>query len=419
MSLLILKASVAHTAITNVIINNKVMVYSFCYPLLLLRCKITTVCAHRQDFLTKMAKKQVFVDIGQGGNIQINLVFRSICTIFAPMEMKTLLTNTAKIIFPILLGGAILYWMYRDEDFSRLQHVLTEEMDWTWMLLSFPFGILAQMFRGWRWKQTLDPIDKHPRTSTCINSVFLSYAVSLIIPRIGEFTRCAILKRFDGMSFSKALGTVVTERAVDTLIVMLYSGLILLVEMSIFGTFFKKTGTSLDRILSGFSLTGWLVTAICGIAVLILLHLLLKNFSIYNKVKMTLGGIWEGVLSLRGVKNLPLYLFFSIGIWVMYFLHYYLTFFCFDFTAHLGIGCALVSFVVANFAVIVPTPNGAGPWHFAIKTMLILYGVADEQALWFVLIVHTVQTMLVVALGIYAWATLMFTKRQNIVLKTE
>ena len=304
--------------------------------------------------------------------------------------------------------------MYRGEDFSRLQHVLTDEMNWTWMLLSFPFGILAQMFRGWRWKQTLDPIDKHPRTSTCINAVFLSYAVSLIIPRIGEFTRCAILKRFDGMSFSKALGTVVTERAVDTLIVMLYSGLILLVEMSIFGTFFKKTGTSLDRILSGFSLTGWLVTAICGIAVLILLHLLLKNFSIYNKVKMTLGGIWEGVLSLRGVKNLPLYLFFSIGI-----LHYYLTFFCFDFTAHLGIGCALVSFVVANFAVIVPTPNGAGPWHFAIKTMLILYGVADEQALWFVLIVHTVQTMLVVALGIYAWAALSFTKRQNIVLKTE
>ena len=76
---------------------------------------------------------------------------------------------------------------------------------------------------------------------------------------------------------------------------------------------------------------------------------------------MTLSGIWEGVLSLRGVKNLPLYLFLSVGIWVMYFLHYYLTFFCFDFTENLGIGCALVSFVVANFAVIVPTPNGAGP----------------------------------------------------------
>ena len=354
------------------------------------------------------------------------------------MEIKNIISSVAKVVLPFVLGGAILWWMYRGEDFSSISHVLTEEMNWTWMLLSFPFGILAQMFRGWRWKQTLEPIitrkdeggrrkDEGGRTkeegpainraSTCIHAVFISYAASLIIPRIGEFSRCAILKRYDGISFSKALGTVVTERAVDTLIVMIYSGIILLVEMSVFGTFFRKTGTSLDRILGGFSAMGWVVTAICAVAVLILLHLLLKNFSIYNKVKMTLGGIWEGVLSLKGVRNLPLYLFFSIGIWVMYFLHYYLTFFCFDFTENLGIGCALVSFVVANFAVIVPTPNGAGPWHFAIKTMLILYGVADEQALWFVLIVHTVQTMLVIALGIYAWAALLFTKRFNPIKK--
>ena len=364
------------------------------------------------------------------------------------MNVKTVISSVAKIVLPFVLGGAILWWMYRGEDFSVIKHVLTEEMNWTWMLLSFPFGILAQLFRAWRWKQTLEPIvrendssrnvecgmwnedtpaadNSHQgnllphstfhtpqiRNSICTYAIFVSYAASLVIPRIGEFSRCAILKRYDGISFSKALGTVVTERAVDTLIVMIYSGIILLLEMSTFGTFFRKTGTSMDRILSGFSFTGWVVTAICAVAVAILLHLLFKNFSIYNKVKMTLGGIWEGVLSLKGVRNLPLYLFFSVGIWVMYFLHYYLTFFCFDFTEHLGIGCALVSFVVANFAVIVPTPNGAGPWHFAIKTMLILYGVADEHALWFVLIVHTVQTMLVIFLGIYAWAGLMFTKR--------
>ena len=370
------------------------------------------------------------------------------------MELKNIINGVAKVVLPFVLGGAILWWMYRGEDFSVISHVLTEEMDWTWMLLSFPFGILAQMFRAWRWKQTLEPIVRgndnrgyegtevrgyedtpaadisrttaptHPRTpeirsSICTYAIFISYAASLVIPRIGEFSRCALLKRYDGISFSKALGTVVTERAVDTLIVMIYSGIILLLEMSIFGTFFRKTGTSMDHILNSFSLTGWGVTAICGVAVAILLHLLLKNFSIYNKVKMTFSGIWEGVLSLKGVRNLPLYLFFSVGIWVMYFLHYYLTFFCFDFTANLGIGCALVSFVVANFAVIVPTPNGAGPWHFAIKTMLILYGVADEQALWFVLIVHTVQTMLVIALGIYAWAALLFAKRRPVVRGCE
>ena len=315
-----------------------------------------------------------------------------------------------KILLPLVLGGAILYWMYRGFDFSSIRHVLLNEMDWTWMLLSFPFGILAQMFRGWRWKQTLEPIGEHPRHSTSINAVFLSYAASLLIPRIGEFTRCGVLKRYDDISFSKALGTVVTERAIDSLVVAGVSGTTLLLQLQVFNVFFDRTGTSVDSILSRFSIAGYFVTFVCGIAALVLLHFLLKKLSIYNKVKATLGGIWEGVVSLKNVKNIPLFIFFTFGIWASYFLHYYLTFFCFDFTQDLGIGCAMVTFVVGSIAVLVPTPNGAGPWHFAVKTMLILYGAADEHALYFVLIVHTVQTMLVILLGIWAMLALNFTK---------
>ena len=312
---------------------------------------------------------------------------------------------------PLVLGAAILYWMYRGEDWQQIRHVMTDEMDWTWMLLSFPFGILAQMFRGWRWRQTLEPVGEKPRASTSIHAIFLSYAASLVIPRVGEFTRCGVLKRYDDVSFPKALGTVVTERAIDSLLVMSITAIVILLEMSTFGTFFQKTGTNLHDILHGFSWAGYLVVAICGVAMLILLHYLLRKLSIYDKVRATLSGIWQGVISLKDVKNISLFTFFTIGIWLSYFLHYYLTFFCFDFTADLGLGCALVTFIVGSIAVIVPTPNGAGPWHFAVKTMLILYGVADEHALYFVLIVHTVQTLLVVALGIYAWLALNFTKR--------
>ncbi len=315
-----------------------------------------------------------------------------------------------KILMPLALGGAILYWMYRGEDWQTIVHVTTDEMNWTWMLLSFPFGILAQAFRGWRWRQTLEPVGEKPRTSVSVHSIFLSYAVSLLIPRVGEFTRCGVLKRYDNISFPKALGTVVTERAIDSLLVMGITVMVLLLEMSTFGTFFQKTGTSIQGILQKFSLTGYLVVAVCVAAILILLHFLLRKLSIYNKVRATLRGIWQGVISLKDVRNIPLFVFFTLGIWLSYFLHYYLTFFCFDFTADLGLGCALVTFIVGSIAVIVPTPNGAGPWHFAVKTMLILYGVADEQALYFVLIVHTIQTMLVVLLGVYAWLALNFTK---------
>lgn len=326
--------------------------------------------------------------------------------------MKALTNNIIRIVLPLVLGGAILYWMYRGFDFGRIENILLHDMNWTWMLLSFPFGISAQMFRGWRWKQTLEPIGEHPRNSTSVNSIFISYAASLIVPRSGEFARCGVLKRYDGVSFTKAIGTVVTERAIDSLLVLIVTGITLIMQLKVFATFFTKTGTSIDSLLKRFSITGYIVTAICGISAIILLHMLLRKLSFYDRVRSTLKDIWRGIVSVKNVKNIPLFLFYTLGIWGSYFLHYYLTFFCFDFTSHLGLECALVTFVVGSIAVIVPTPNGAGPWHFAVKTMLILYGVVDEKALYFVLIVHTIQTILVVLIGVYGWAALSFTKRR-------
>ncbi len=328
------------------------------------------------------------------------------------MDLKKTINDSLKVGLSLMLGGLILFWMYRGFDFDNLEHVLLHDMNWTWMLLSFPFGILAQMFRGWRWNQTLEPIGEKARTSTAINSIFLSYAVSLIVPRIGEFARCGVLKRYDGVSFPKALGTVVMERAIDSVLVMLIALLTFVFQFKIFNIFFNRTGTNIETILSGFSATGYIVTAVCGIAVCILGWYIMRRFAIYNKVKTTVRGIWQGIMSIRNVKNPLLFIALTLGIWASYFLHYYLTFFCFESTAHLGMACALVTFIVGSIAVIVPTPNGAGPWHFAVKTMLILYGVGDIDALNFVLIVHSVQTLLVVALGVYAWAALSFTNKK-------
>ena len=335
------------------------------------------------------------------------------------MEKKKIANNIWQVALSLFLGGAILYWMYRGFDFKQVEEVLLLKMSWTWMLLSFPFGISAQLFRGWRWKQALEPIGEKSRSSVSINSIFLSYALSLVIPRSGEFARCAVLKRWDGVSFPKALGTVVTERAIDSLLVLLITGLVFLMQIPVFLNFFDKTGTSMDSILGNFTVTGYLVTAICGIAVLFLAHMLLKKLAIYNKVKATLSGLWQGVISLKGVRNVPLYIAFTLGIWLSYFLHYYLTFQCFESTSHLNLMCGLVTFIVGSIAVIVPTPNGAGPWHFAVKTMLILYGIQQNDALYFVLIVHSVQTLLVILLGIYGWIALAFTKKHNIQKQKE
>ena len=274
------------------------------------------------------------------------------------------------------------------------------------MLLSFIPGILAQVFRGLRWRQTLEPLQEKPRIRTCIHAIFLSYAASLAIPRIGEFLRCGILARYEGTSFPKALGTVVTERAVDTLLMLLLVSTVFLLQAHVFIDFFDITGLNVNHVLSKFTQTGIFVTLLCIFCIGILIYLLFKRLTFMRKIKGMMRDMLEGILSLRMVNGKWKYLAYSIAIWIAYFLHYYLTFYCFDCTRGLGVMAGLVSFCVGTIAVIVPTPNGAGPWHFAVKTILVIYGLTAAQAVAYALIVHTIQTFLLVLLGIYAMAVL-------------
>lgn len=305
---------------------------------------------------------------------------------------------------PFVLGIGILWWMYRGTNWSDFGHYVLHEMNWWWMLLSLAFGILPQMARAWRWKMVLEPLGEHPRRTSCIDAIFMSYAASLVIPRVGEVTRCGTLKTADGVSFTKSLGTVVTERLVDSLLMLLFTGIAFLLQLPMFLRFLKETNTNIGDLLYRFTGTGYIVTFICLVAALIAGFVAIRRFSFFKKGRDMLRDMWEGVLSLRKVRNLPLYLFYSVLIWVGYFLHFYIAFFSFDFTAHLSIGAAFLIFCVGTFAVLVPTPNGAGPWHFAVKTMLVLYGVAETQAIMFALTVHTIQTALVVLLGAFGWA---------------
>ena len=121
-----------------------------------------------------------------------------------------------------------------------------------------------------------------------------------------------------------------------------------------------------------------------------------------TKLKEMIDNLREGVMSLRQVSHKGLFTFYTLAIWLSYFLHYWITFQCFNFTEHLGFTAAIVSFIVGSISVIVPTPNGAGPWHLAVKTILVLYGVTSTDAVAFALIVHTIQTALVPVLGMFS-----------------
>ena len=318
------------------------------------------------------------------------------------MDRNKIIKKIFNIALPFILSGAILWWMYRYTDFKEIEHTVMHEMNWGWMLFSLVFGVTAQLFRGIRWKQTLAPMNEHPRTSDCIHAVFISYASSLIIPRSGELVRCGILSRYDRTPFLKSFGTVVTERIIDSMLILTITVVVILSQLPVFLSFFDKTGTSIDRFLYGFTSTGYIVTAICIIFTIIFLWYMAHRLAFMTKLKEIIDNVREGMTSLRHVNSKWLFAFYTIAIWLSYFLHYWITFKCFGFTEHLSFTAAIVSFIVGSISVIVPTPNGAGAWHLAVKTILVLYGVASTDAVVFALIVHTIQTALVPILGIYS-----------------
>ena len=317
--------------------------------------------------------------------------------------MNKRLKKSLKALLPIVLGVFVLYFVYRDYDFSRLGEVLAHQVAWDWMALSLLFGVLSHVFRGLRWKQTLQPLGEHPKSANCINAIFVSYAANLIIPRMGELTRGGVLYKTDGVNFSKALGTVVTERIIDGVCILLITAFTFLLQMSVFMRFFSETGTKIPSFAHLVASPWFYVSLFCVIGVCVLLYYIIKVFGLPRKVRALLLGIWKGILSVRQVDNPPLFVGYTILIWLSYLLHFYFTFFCFDFSADLGLLAGLVMFVGGTFAVIVPTPNGAGPWHFAVITMMMLYGVSNADAATFALIVHAIQTLLVIILGIWGW----------------
>lgn len=306
-----------------------------------------------------------------------------------------------KIAFPLILGAVLMVWLYHDFDFSYLGEYIVYEVDWWWMSVSLFFGILGYFFRGVRWKQLLEPFGANVTTSMCVNGVFFGYMANVIIPRVGEVSRCGILKRYEGIPFAMSLGTIVTERIIDTVCILLLTVVTFMIDDSFFYSFMNNTGTDMSGYVSVFLsplFYAFMVGIICCAAVIVYFF---RGAAFMKKLKDMFKSLCNGILSVSKVRNPFLFVFYTIGIWVCYYLHFYLTFYCFGFTENLGGMAGLVLFVLGSIAVIIPTPNGAGPWHYAMIVAMSLYGISEYDAGKFALIVHSIQTFLIVLLGIY------------------
>lgn len=316
--------------------------------------------------------------------------------------MKKVFNYTIKIAVPLLIGVALMVWLYHDFDFSTLGRVLLHDIDWWWMTLSLLFGVAGYALRGLRCRQLLEPLGVRVSNSFCVNSVYFSYMANIVIPRFGEISRSGLMKKYEGVPFVKSLGTMVTERIIDTICIFLLLFASLFICDDFFAGFMEGTGMSWGGIMDKFSNPLIYIIFFAILAVLIAMWKIFGNFKFFDKLRSMLSDMKKGIGSVLKVRSPLLFIFYTIGIWTCYFFHFYLTFYSFGFTQSLGVVVGLATFVLGSFAVIVPTPNGAGPWHYVVIVALTMCGVSKSDAGIFALIVHSIQTFLIVLLGIYS-----------------
>ena len=317
-----------------------------------------------------------------------------------------------KIVLPLLIAGGLLYWMYRDFDFTEVKRIFLNEMNIWWLFASLIPITLSHIFRGLRWLITLEPLGYRPKVGDSIDSIFVAYATNVLVPRVGEVSRCAVLTKYDKVPFSKALGTLVAERLIDMLLVLLFVCVMLLTQLDVFLSLFAQTGTNEASLAELLTSPKTYLFVVAVVAACVALWMPLRKTKLYAKVKQAISGFVDGLLSLKTMHRKGLFLLYTIGIWVGYFLEFYIAFFCFPFTAELTVVQALVIFAAISLAIIIPTPNGAGPWHFVVISMMTLYGVSHTDASSFALIVHTFQTLGVIMLGAYGWVALQVRNRK-------
>lgn len=330
--------------------------------------------------------------------------------------MKKILSNGIKVAVSLIISTAVLYLVYKDYDFSEFREGVSG-IKVGWLIAALAFSIVGPLLRGMRWNLLLDPVGCRVPERDAILTVFTGYAANIIIPRFGEISRCAILESKNKVPFSKSFGTLVAERFIDFILLLLITVSTVCIQSGMFVDLFSGKANISGNVetvqaeavsdAGASHLWLWIAAA----ALLAILWIIGRKFNLRKRIVGFAKGFWEGFIALKDVQHLPLFIIYSIGIWVCYYLEMYLAFFCIDSIAGVGAMAGLVCFVSGSIAVLVPTPNGAGPWHFAITSMLVLYGVSLTDAQTFALVLHTAQTATYLLAGALAWVALQMVKR--------
>jgi uncharacterized protein (TIRG00374 family) len=323
------------------------------------------------------------------------------------------LLNTVYVLFFIGLAIFALYHCFKDIKLDEFIEQL-KSANYSFVVLSVIVGIFANIVRALRWGILINPIGYKPSTYNVYNAIMVGYMANLAIPRIGELMRCATLNKTDKIPIDSLFGTVVSERIIDLLCLVIALIIAFLLRMKIFSDFITEKLAPQWRILFENTTFGS-VLLVAGLGIILItasyfvLKWLLKKPSM-QKVKKIIHSLIDGLKSIFRMKQKLWFIACSVIIWVCYWLTSYLIILALPSTSALTPVDGLFLTALGSLGWIVPVPGGMGSFHTLIAWGLMMYGVTFNEGVIFATLAHESQLIGMIFFGLIALISVSLTK---------
>lgn len=301
------------------------------------------------------------------------------------------------IIFAI--GAGFLYVGFQGKNIDEIWTKIRESNP-LWLFVGLGISIFSHFIRAWRATQFYSALGYKVGNTNSFLAVLISYMMNYFIPRAGEVSRCAVLKKTDDVPVEKSLGTVVAERTFDMILLLLILGLVFVLQFELLFSYIQGNLQG-----SGQQSSHTIVYFLLAIVFLFFLVAWFTRKSwlshpFITKIRTILLGFADGLLSFRRLPNPLLFLAQSVAIWICYILMMYFCLFAMPATADLSFSACLTVFAIGTIGVVIPAPGaGAGTYHYAIMQSLLLFGVAANDGIAYATLVHGAQMLILIALG--------------------
>ena len=309
-----------------------------------------------------------------------------------------------KNLLPIFIGVFCIYYSFKDISFSEFKEYFTK-INYLWVFVGIFLGALSHISRSYRWKFLIEPLGYKLGFINSVLTVFSAYLINYTVPRAGDIARGTMISKYENIPFEKAIGTIVAERAVDVLCILIIILIGLIIE-------FDKISNKLIDFVKESDFSTVLLSLLIAVIVTATVYFVIKRFKFYKKIKSFLSGLIDGITIIFKMKNRNQFIFHSIFIWLMYVLMFYFTSKAFVDLNQVTFFQFTISFTLAALSIMLSN-GGIGIYPLAVEESLGWYGVQSATGLAFGWVMWLSQTLMVVIFGGLSLFVLPFINRSK------